>query len=383
MSNFQYSLIFGFAIFSMFFGSGNLVFPLQIGQAAQSQWFFGFLGLFITGIILPFSGLFVIKLHRGSYNSFFGEAGKLAKIILPFFTLSLLGAFGVVPRCITVAHGGISYIFPQIPLVGFSFFFCSLCFIFCLKDNFMIHVLGKWLTPVLLLSLAILILLGVWFAPALAVQKSCPVKAFKEGFLVGYQTMDLFAAFFFSALIFQQIQSILPKSSTQREVIKQALKPSLIGAILLSLVYLGFVYLGAHYHSISSTSSLELILPSIATHVLGERATFLIAIIVIFSCLTTAVALNNIYARYLCSLFQFPSTMFPFVLFFATLISFLFSLLDFHGIAAFLSPILEITYPSLIFLTISSIFLKDARTFKITGFYAILGMFIIFKYVSI
>ncbi|MDP3935448.1 MAG: branched-chain amino acid transport system II carrier protein, partial [Alphaproteobacteria bacterium] len=102
----QYKLIcvYGFAIFAMFFGSGNLVFPLQLGQHVGKNWFLGFLGLLSTGIVLPFLGLFVIKLHKGNYRSFFAEGGKMASIILPFFTLSLLGSFGVVPRCITVAH---------------------------------------------------------------------------------------------------------------------------------------------------------------------------------------------------------------------------------------------------------------------------------------
>ncbi len=78
--------MYGFAIFAMFFGSGNLVFPLQIGQIAGSHWFIAFIGLLITGILLPFLGLFVIKLHRGNIHAFFNEAGPVAGIILPLFT---------------------------------------------------------------------------------------------------------------------------------------------------------------------------------------------------------------------------------------------------------------------------------------------------------
>ena len=52
-------LIYGFSIFAMFFGSGNLVFPLKIGIETESFWFFSFIGLLFTGIILPFLGLFV------------------------------------------------------------------------------------------------------------------------------------------------------------------------------------------------------------------------------------------------------------------------------------------------------------------------------------
>lgn len=371
MKRYATHFIYGFAIFSMFFGSGNLVFPLQIGQNSGNYWLLGFLGLFITGILLPFLGLFVIKLHRGSYNAFFSEAGIVARFILPLFTLSLLGSFGVVPRCITVAHGGIEYIFPGLPLSVFSLLFCLICFITCIKENFMITVLGKWMTPLLLVCLTLLIFLGVINAPALSENSLTKAVAFQNGFLIGYQTMDLFAAFFFSALIFNQIQAKL-KSTNDKEVLKAALKPSLIGSFLLALIYLGFVFLGAHYKSIVADVPPELILPTIASHLMGEKSVFLIGIIVLFSCLTTAVALNNIYAHYLCSLFNFKRDKFIPVLLGTTSLSFIISLMDFKGIAAILAPLLEVSYPSIIALTILSILIQDHKKIKCFVFYGIL-----------
>ena len=114
MHTYRFICIYGFALFAMFFGSGNLVFPIKIGQLASQHWLWGFAGLFITGIILPFLGLLVVKLYNGSYLKFFAEGGFFAKRVLPLFTLSLLGSFGVVPRCITVAHAGMSYITPDL-----------------------------------------------------------------------------------------------------------------------------------------------------------------------------------------------------------------------------------------------------------------------------
>lgn len=405
MKRYASHFIYGFAIFSMFFGSGNLVFPLQIGQNTGNYWYLGFLGLLITGILLPFLGLFVIKLHRGSYNAFFSEAGNTARFFLPLFTLSLLGSFGVVPRCITVAHGGIEYIFPGFPLTIFSVLFCIICFITCIKENFMITVLGKWMTPLLLISLTLLILLGIIHAPnifdasnissnanvdntsnllnnsniiTLSENPVSKIKAFQNGFLTGYQTMDLFAAFFFSALIFNQIQAKL-RAATDKDVLKAALKPSIIGSCLLALIYLGFVFLGAHYKEITTDVSPELILPTIASHLMGEKAVLLIGIIVLFSCLTTAVALNNIYAHYLCQLFNFKKERFLFVLLGTTILSFIISLMDFKGIAAILGPILEVSYPSIILLTVLSIFLKDHKKIKFFMFYGML-VFSVFYY---
>lgn len=382
MQQYKNIFIYGFAIFSMFFGSGNLVFPLQIGQESGAHWILGCLGLLITGIALPFLGLFVIKLHRGSYNTFFAEAGWFAKLVLPLFTLSLMASFGVAPRCITVAYGGITQMLPQMPLALFSMIFCAICFVFCLKDTFMIRALGKWMTPVLLAALAILIVVGVINAPALEVSDANQATSvFANGFLRGYQTMDLFAAFFFSSLIFRQIQAAMDEKASHKEVIRVALKPSLLGAGLLAVIYCGFVFLGAHYKQFVSGVAPELILPTIAEHALGGKSALIISIIIIFSCLTTGIALHNIYARYLCSLFKLPENKFPLMLLVTIVITFLVSLLKFQGIAAFLGPALELSYPSIIALTIMSILSKEHKMLKMVVFYGALVAMIMYRYV--
>jgi LIVCS family branched-chain amino acid:cation transporter len=361
----------------MFFGSGNLVFPLQVGFTSANHWLIGFFGFFCTGIILPFLGLFVIKLHKGSYNKFFGEAGKVAEFAIPFFTLSLLGAFGVIPRCITVAHGGLEYLFPDISLLVFSVIFCAICFFACLNEKLMFSALGKILTPILLVFLLILIVVGISKAPGISdMTDISPYDSFISGFFQGYDTMDLFAAFFFSALIFKQIESLIGVDD-EKTIIKAALKPSFIGAALLGLVYLGFVYLGSHYTIITKGVAPELMLPTIAIHVLGKNGALFIAIIIIFSCLTTAVALNGIYAKYLCSFNIIGGQRFTLVLLINTILSFTISLLDFNGIAAILGPLLAISYPALIALTILSICIKGKKTLKMSVFYGIITLMLV------
>jgi LIVCS family branched-chain amino acid:cation transporter len=367
MQQYKSMFIYGFAIFAMFFGSGNLVFPLQIGQAAGEHWLLAFMGLLLTGIFLPLTGLFVIKLYQGNYRAFFGEVGPLASVVLPLFMLSLLGSFGVVPRCITVAYGSFVYLLPQIKLLHFSILFCIITFFFCLNDRVMIKVLGKWMSPILLITLVTLIVIAAMKAP-LALKHTSHSTAFTYGFTTGYQTMDLFAAFFFSALIFTQIQHTLPQASS-REILFFAIKSSVLGASLLALIYLGFVFLGSHYSLLITNQAPELMLPAIAKAAMGNSATFFIGIAMFLSCLTTAVALNNLYARYLCSILNLQDKQFIFVLLFTTTLSFIMSLLDFKGIAAFLAPILELTYPGIIALTLMAIVIKGRQPLKKAVFY--------------
>jgi len=369
MSQYKSVLVYGFAIFAMFFGSGNLVFPLQIGSIGGGNWVFGFAGLLLTGIFLPLMGLFVIKLYQGNYLSFFGEAGKVAQVFLPLIMLSLLGSFGVVPRCITVAYGSLKFLYPQVSLTLFSLFFCFITFFFCLNDKLMVKVLGKWMSPILLGTLIALIAIAVFKAPATATQMIAN-KAFTNGFLTGYQTMDLFAAFFFSSLIFQQIQQERP-NATPHEIVRFAIKPSILGALLLAIIYSGLVYLGAHYSFLIENVAPELMLPAIAANAMGGKATLFMAITMFFSCLTTAVALNNLFARYLCKATRCNENKFYIFLLLTTGVSFIISLLDFKGIAAFLAPILQLTYPAIIALTVMCIFLRGQQRLKTVTFYLI------------
>jgi LIVCS family branched-chain amino acid:cation transporter len=337
----------------------------------------GFLGLLLTGILLPFLGLFVVKLHKGNYHAFFEEAGPFAKILLPLFTLSLLGSFGVVPRCITVAYGGMQPMMPELSLSMFSVIFSLITFFFCMKDQRMIKIMGQWMSPILCGSLAVLVIAGIFAAPTVTSTSILPTEAFHTGFLTGYQTMDLFAAFFFSALVFSQIQKMLPEETSHKTVIKFAIKPSILGAGLLALVYLGFVFLGAHFRGITQNVEPEFMLSTIAYAVLGRHAMFFLGIAMVFSCLTTAVALNNIYARYLCGLLKLKEERFPLMLSTTTSVACAISLLDFKRIALFLGPLLEVSYPSIIMLTILSIITpRWGRTKKIL-FYGILMLMIL------
>ncbi len=181
----------------------------------------------------------------------------------------------------------------------------------CLKDQVMISILGRWMSPVLVVALLALIIVGFWQAPSLSASTVTANNAFVNGFLTGYQTMDLFAAFFFSALIFTQIKNSLPHGTSDREVLKYAVLPSIIGSTMLAFVYLGFVYLGSHYAPHIHDVEPEMMLPSIVMLLIGNYATIIIAAAMILSCLTTAVALNNIYARFLCTSLKLKDSFFP------------------------------------------------------------------------
>ena len=61
----------GFAMFAMFFGAGNVVFPLSLGLMAQDKNIYAIVGLLITAVGVPFIGLMSMTLFNGNYKHFF------------------------------------------------------------------------------------------------------------------------------------------------------------------------------------------------------------------------------------------------------------------------------------------------------------------------
>ena len=47
-------------LFGLYFGAGNLIFPIQMGQFAGTNFWFGLIGFLVTAIGLPFLGILAL-----------------------------------------------------------------------------------------------------------------------------------------------------------------------------------------------------------------------------------------------------------------------------------------------------------------------------------
>lgn len=59
------SVIVGFALFAMFFGAGNLIFPPTLGQESGDLWAWGFVGFLLVDAVLSCLGVFVMNAVGG------------------------------------------------------------------------------------------------------------------------------------------------------------------------------------------------------------------------------------------------------------------------------------------------------------------------------
>src|ERR1700722_19482742 len=114
------SLSIGLAMFSMFFGAGNIIFPLAVGQYAGDKNLFAVLGLILTAALMPIVGVIAMILFDGNYRQFFGRLGKIPGFILALTIISLLGPLGSTPRCIALAYTTLQSSFLEISPAVFS-----------------------------------------------------------------------------------------------------------------------------------------------------------------------------------------------------------------------------------------------------------------------
>lgn len=354
MNAFFHLLRTGFAIFSMFFGSGNLIYPLAVGYQAGDQNAVATLGFLLTAVMIPFCGLISIVLYNGNTRAFFGRLGTFPGLVMSGLILALLGPFGVVPRCIAVAYATLQNSIPGLSLEIFSAIACLIVFVCAWRKQRMITVLGACLTPMLLVALVTIIAAGIWNAPAAHVVVDPSWRVFISGVTEGYYTMDLLAAFFFCSLVIKGIREESEHLDNRTVAIK-TLKAGLVGMGILSLIYVGFSTIAAqHAESLGAIAPADL-LGAIATKTLGSSAGLVAALAIALACLTTAIALSSVFAQALHEEISQGALSYPVALTITLGITFAISLLGLSGIMAFLGPILQACYPVLIAVTFVNI----------------------------
>ncbi len=354
----------GLAMFSMFFGAGNVVFPLALGHYAQDKNLFAILGLLVTAVGVPFTGLIAMTLFNGNYKNFFDRIGKIPGFFVASAIMGLIGPFGAIPRCITLSYSTIKIYLPEtsvLTLPIFSILACIVIFALTFRRNSILEVLGYVLTPLLLGSLAIIIIKGLIDSPMAQEADHSPSATFVKGLMEGYQTMDLLGAFFFSSVVLTCLEKGVNTSGHQKNykrMIILALKASCIGAFLLSATYIGFSFVSAFHSERLVGVTKDELAGRIALLVLGPYASVVAGVAVALACLTTAIALASVFAEFIHKDVTFNKVSYEVALVITLAISFFVSTLNFTGIAHFLAPILEICYPALIVLSLVNILFK-------------------------
>lgn len=349
------SIVVGFALFAMFFGAGNVVFPPYIGMHAGEQWANGFLFYFIADIGLALVAMFAI-LHAGGADNITGRIGHVASKVLMCAVILCIGPMVAIPRtAATTLEMSVTPFFSGISPVVFSIIFFAVILLLSIKQSAVIDIVGKILTPALLIGLLILIVKG--FVSPIGDIVDTGVSASEvtvNGIKSGYQTMDVLAAMAFGIII---LSSADEKGYTDsKSAAKMIGIAAALSGVLLLIVYFGLTYLGATASTVFPTdiSRANLVI-GIVELLLGKAGLIIFAIVIALACITTAVALVSSAASFFAKLANDKISYSVFVVVICVS-SAVISNLGLDMIIAIATPVLDIVYPPMLVLILLSWF---------------------------
>lgn len=345
----------GFALFAMFFGAGNVVFPPYIGMHAGEQWANGFLFYFIADIGLALVAMFAI-LHAGGADNITGRIGHVASKVLMCAVILCIGPMVAIPRtAATTLEMSVTPFFSGMSPVVFSIIFFAVILLLSIKQSAVIDIVGKILTPALLIGLLILIVKG--FVSPIGDIVDTGVSASEvtvNGIKSGYQTMDVLAAMAFGIII---LSSADEKGYTDsKSAAKMIGIAAALSGVLLMIVYFGLTYLGATASTVFPTdiSRANLVI-GIVELLLGKAGLIIFAIVIALACITTAVALVSSAASFFAKLANDKISYSVFVVVICVS-SAVISNLGLDMIIAIATPVLDIVYPPMLVLILLSWF---------------------------
>ncbi len=353
-----YLLSVGFAMFSMFFGAGNVVFPLLVGVESQGHIIAALIGLCVTAVGVPFLGLYAMTFFDGEYRPFFNKIGNGAGFLILLVLMGLIGPFGALPRCVALSYSTFSMFVPSTSPAVFSLIAMMLIYILTVKKSKVVEILGVWLTPILLFSLAVIVIRGIFFHDAVEFDPTVTsVEAFSGGLLSGYHTMDLIGAFFFCHFVVNALKKVSLKDGHlhSKLLAKNTLYASIIGASLLAVVYCGLAYVASKHSEVLIRVTPDKALAVLAYYFLGPWGGVVTCLAVILACLTTAIALAAVFSEFLHKDLTLSKLSYKTSLTLTLIVGFFVSILEFEGIFRMLAPIVQILYPSLIVLSLVNI----------------------------
>ncbi len=357
----QNKIIFytGLALFAMFFGAGNIVFPLYLGANCGSHLVESLSGFLIAGVGVPFLGLIAISLYQGDYFAFFARLGKIPALIMITILIIALGPIGAMPRTETTTF---STLLPYLPGIlknnaVFSILYCGLALILAYRETKMVKILGLFLSPVKIVAFSSLIFIGLLFTETPVFNDVSAKTIFNEAISYDYNTMDLLAGVLFCSMAFQSIQLAI-KEDPLLNPSTITLKSSMLGACLICAVYAGFMLVSYHHADALQGLSVEQTIGGISHAVLGKFGGLFVCISVSFACFATTLALGQACSN---CLYQdilkgyVPKNICITIVFVAT---YLMSNLGFKGVSEVIEPIVNVIYPALIVHCILSILHK-------------------------
>ena len=341
-------------LFGMFFGAGNLIFPVHLGQCAGSNVVIATIGFIISAVCIPILAVAAIgSTHSDGLQALASKVGKGYSYGFTCLLYLTIGPFFAIPRCATT-----SFTVGVAPLLGestsqglwlliFSAVFFALVLFFSLRPHRITVWIGKIINPLFLFFFGILLIAALTGSNA-DISAIAPEEGFREhvfftSVIEGYGTMDAIAGLAFGIVVINIIRSMGIEDDSA--VAGDVLRSGILTGILMGAIYVAAIFMGAQSRELFATSENGgIALAQIANHFLGFWGSLILAVTISFACLKTSIGL-------VISCSEAFSRMFPkgpgycvYAIIF-TLFSFCVSNFGLSAILSYSLPVLMFLYP--------------------------------------
>lgn len=353
-------------LFGLFFGAGNLIFPVFMGQLAGANAWSAVIGFLITGVGLPLLGIVAMGISHS--NGLYDMGSRVHPVYGLCLTCALyltIGPFFAIPRTATVSFEvGIA---PMLSadtittcLAIFSFVFFAAVLWFSLRPSKILIWVGKILNPIFLIFLGILLITALLnpmgSISQIPVSAAYSSNSFFTGFLEGYNTMDALASLAFGIIIINVIRNLGVENPNS--VASDTVKSGLFSMALMALIYISLTIIGAQSRGLFDASTNGgAALSVISKHYFGSAGSIILAITMIFACLKTAIGLITSCSETFVTLFPHSAGYKVYAVIFCC-VSFGIANIGLSKIISYSIPVLMFLYPLAITLILLSLFHK-------------------------
>ncbi|RRQ49945.1 branched-chain amino acid transport system II carrier protein [Maribacter algicola] len=291
-----------FALFSLFFGAGNLILPPQLGLKSGELWWLVTLGFCTSAVLIPILGILAHAKLQGTIFDFGKKFSPTFALIYSLLVYAI--AIGLpAPRTASVTHEmAVAPFFDSSPWLTSMLYFV-LVFVFVMNRSKILDLIGKLLTPAIFLIL-IGIIGVITFSLDYDFAHSTMENTFTAGILEGYQTFDAIGAVVVGGVIIVSINIRHTKRSyaEKKTLIRKA---GWLAGLALFLIYMGLILSGALSHSLFDLDiSRTELLSGLATEALGTYGNLFLSMLVALACFTTAVGIVTGTSDFIRSRFQ-------------------------------------------------------------------------------
>ncbi|MBR9854068.1 MAG: branched-chain amino acid transport system II carrier protein [Algicola sp.] len=364
-----------FALFSLFFGAGNLVLPSLLGFKSGNLWWLVTLGFCISGVLIPILGIMAHAKLQGTLFDFAKKVSPLFSAIYCYIIYAIAIALPS-PRTASVTHEMAIQPFWNSSSLLTSLIYFVLVFAFAINRSKVLDLLGKLLTPGILIILMAIIATTI-FTVDFDFVASEMERPFSMGILEGYQTFDAIGAVVVGAVI---IISINMKEKTASFQEKKALiaRAGLWAGIGLFLIYGGLILTGALFGgAFDNDISRTALLRGISAETLGQKGNFLLSVLVSFACFTTAVGIVTGAADFIKGRFNNSEMAYRVTALIGCLLGILVGQFDVSYIIQVAVPVLMFIYPITIILILLNVIPEKWSSSKV--FKRVVGVTILFS----